>query len=124
MALHFWYDTEVPVIFVKEAEFDSWKHAIALLWKELCADLPPGPVHTPTKVPDPPDAVDGAPDDDIRILPIQIDAADNRRHCPIKDAQPLFIEDGFEDRPLDRDRTMMHAARELRRSGLTFSFSP
>ena len=68
-----------------------------------CAD-------TPTKEPDAPDAADASPDDDIRILPIQIEAADNRRHRRMEDAQPLFIEDDFGDWPLDGDRTMMHAA--------------
>ena len=98
---------------VKDGDLDGWKRATLKLCQEVCKSLLPGPVHRPAKQADPLPAPDGAADDDIRILPIQIAAVDNQRHRRLEDAQPLFIEDDFEDWPLDGDRMMMHAAREL-----------
>ena len=113
----------VPVMWVADKHRASWIKATSLIWKDLVES--PGPKAdkdddaTPKseKGPD----KDGSAEEDIRILPIQIEAADNRRHRRLEDAQPLFVEDDFEDWPLDGDRTMMHGARELRRQGLTFT---
>ena len=120
------YNRAVPVMWVADAHHSSWVKATSTLWDDLVKDLDGGGgggVPTPTKDAGGggKDGKDEGADEDIRILPIQIEAADNRRHRRLEDAQPLFVEDDFEDWPLDGDRTMMHGARELRRQGLTFT---
>ena len=121
------YNRAVPVMWVADGHHASWVKSTSLVWKDLVKS--PLPVDDEDEDATPrgrPVEKSGAQkgsalEEDIRILPIQIERADNRRHRRLEDAQPLFVEDDFEDWPLDGDRTMMHGARELRRQGLTFT---
>ena len=43
-----WYDTAVPVMFVKDGDLAGWKRATLNLWQGVCKGLPPGDADTPT----------------------------------------------------------------------------
>ncbi len=58
-------------------------------------------------------------DDDIRVLPVHFER-DGRRFRPLSECEPEYLEEAFEDWPLDGERTLGYAARELRRGDMSW----